>query len=195
MGSLGSLLNNPHESYILGLWGADRYLRTSSIGLSNTNVRLIKIFLEYLLERFPISRIRFRVYGVEDTSLTSGFKVSYCKGSKNVLTAYHIYVNSRPLVREFLFSLRNRNFLAKDCIYAYFAGRFDGDGSLSLDKKICRIVYGNLEDLLIDQYLLTNINTSVYEYGSARTYCMYFKKSTLSNFLEQIRPYSISGKL
>lgn len=195
MGSLGSLLTNPRDAYVLGLWGADRYLRTSSIGLSNTNLNLIYRFLDFLLERFPKERIRIRIYGDKVPKRLEGFKRSFCKGSKNVLTAYHVYVNSRPLVREFQFSLTNRKLLAKDCVYPYFAGRFDGDGSISPEGNICRIVYGDLAELTLDQSLLKGINTSVYKYASAGTYCLYFSKSTLEEFLTGIKAYSISGKL
>jgi hypothetical protein len=195
VGSLGSLLTNPSDAYILGLWGADRYLRTSSIGLSNTNLKLIYRFLEYLLTRFPRERIRIRIYGDEVPDRLEGFKKSFCKCSKNVLTAYHVYVNSRPLVREFLSSLENREDLTEDCIYAYFAGRFDGDGSISPRKEFCRIVYGDPTELFLDQSLLEDINTSVYRYTSAGTHCLYFSKSTLTMFLRRIGKYSISGKL
>lgn len=195
MGSLSSLLTNPADAYILGLWGADRYLRTSSIGLSNTNLVLIYRFLDFLLMKFPKDRIRIRVYGNRVSKRLNGFKKSFCKCSKNVLTAYHVYVNSRPLVREFLFSLDNRKLLAKDCIYPYFAGRFDGDGSISSKGEFCRIVYGDLKELTLDRSLLIGINTSVYRYTSAGTYCLYFSKGTLPKFLERIRAYSISGKL
>ncbi|MBD3365784.1 hypothetical protein GF360_00370 [candidate division WWE3 bacterium] len=195
VGSLGSLLTNPEDAYILGLWGADRYLRTSSIGLSNTNLTLLYRSLDFLLERFPKERVRVRIYGNEIPKRFEGFKKSFCKCSKNVSMAYHVYVNSRPLVREFLYSLSNRKHLAKECIYPYFAGRFDGDGSISPEGTFCRIVYGDSTELSLDRSLLTGINTSVYRYSAAGTYCLYFSKSTLSKFLEGIGKYSISGKL
>jgi hypothetical protein len=197
VGSLGSLLVNPSDAYILGLWGADRYLRTSSIGLSNTNLILVHRFLDFLLLRFPKDRIRIRVYGNEISKCLIGFNTSFCKCSKNVSTAYHIYVNSRPLVREFMFSLTNRTLLSEECIYPYFAGRFDGDGSISSKGSFCRIVYGSMEELSIDLFLINikGINTSVYRYYSAGTYCLYFSKSTLDKFLNGISTYSISGKL
>jgi len=79
VGSLSSLLVRPKDSYILGLWGADRYLRTSSIGLSNTNKILIKRFSEFLLSRLPTERLRLRVYGSDNSNDFLDFKKSYCK--------------------------------------------------------------------------------------------------------------------
>ena len=195
MGSLSSLLTNTKHSYILGLWGADRYLRTSSIGVSNTNVALLKSSLEYLLERFPEDRIKVRVYGDEVYAEFQRFDLSFCKGSKNKTTAYHVYVNSRPLVREFTYALNNRHKLQHNCVYAYFAGRFDGDGSISSKRKFCRIVYSNIDELWKDRSLLSNIKTSVYRYRSAGTYCLYFSETTLDKFLLEISKYSVSGKL
>ena len=196
MGSLSSLLTNPKDAYILGLWGADRYLRTSSIGLSNSNTRLLHAFLDYLLCRYSKDRIRVRVYGNSVDKSFRRFKISYCKGSKNRNTGYHLYVNSRPLVREFMYCLENRQRLYHDCTLAYFAGRFDGDGSIMKGDNYCRIVYGNLHELEKDRNLLPRfIKTSTYRYKKAGTYCLYFSKTTLQTFLNGIKPYSVSGKL
>lgn len=196
VGSLSNFLTYPLEAYILGLWGADRYFRTSSIGLSNTNVRLLERTLLFLLIRFPRDRIRLRVYGDFVPNTLRGYNTSFCKGSKNVKSAYHLYVNSRPLVREYFDALSNRNLLHSSVVYAYFAGRFDGDGCISHNgNPLCRIVYKNLFELKKDMSLLTEIKTSVYKYEKANTYCLYFSERTLSVFLDRISPYSISGKL
>ena len=191
VGSLSSLLLNPHDSYILGLWAADRYLRSSSTGLSNTNLTLIRRFSLFLLSRFPKSRVRIRIYGSTKRNVFSGFKKSYCKGFKHKLVAYHIYVNSRPLVRDFFDSLKSRNLLKGSCLFAYFAGRFDGDGSLSKGKRrFFRIVYSNKEDAMEDKILIPRIKTSLYRYEKANTYCLYFSEKTLNKFLKKIKPFS-----
>lgn len=197
VGSLSNLHQSSFGAYILGLWGADRYLRTSSIGLSNTNIALLKKSLEYLLTRFDKNRIRVRVYGSNEVyDDFAEFKTSFCKGSKNKKPAYHIYVNSRPFVREFMGALDNRHLLDKNYLYPYFSGRFDGDGSISKNKKFCRIVYGSLSELNKDRELLEDdIETSTYEYKKAGTYCLYFSEKTLPKFLKEISKYSISGKL
>lgn len=198
MGSYSSLLTKSQDSYILGLWGADKYVRTSSIGLSNTNLLLINRFAGFLISRFPKDRLRLRIYGNEVPENFEGTKSTFCKGSKNKKPAFHIYVNCRPLVREFVFALGNRSLLQGESVYSYFAGRFDGDGSISVDTKgakFCRIVYGNLKDLQKDRVLLNNVKTSVYRYRRAGTYCLYFSTETLNKFLERISPYLVSSKL
>lgn len=196
VGSLSKFLTYPFEAYILGLWGADRYFRTSSIGLSNTNVHLLKRTLLFLLLSFPKDRIKLRVYGNFVPITLRGYSTSFCKGSKNVKSAYHLYVNSRPLVREFFDALSRRNLLHPTVIYAYFAGRFDGDGCISHSgRPFCRIVYKNLFELEKDRTLLKGIKTHVYRYEKANTYCLYFSEQTLSSFLSKIFPYSVSGKL
>ena len=196
MGSLSSLLSNPDDSYILGLWGADKYHRSSSVGLSNTNVALILKYSDFLLSRFSVDRLRLRVYGNRVPEKLKDFKTNFCKGSKNVQTAYHIYVNSRPLLREFIESLENRANLNLNSIYPYFAGRFDGDGSIGKGRRrFCRIAYSSVHDLSKDRILLSDIKTSVYEYKQAGTFCLYFSEATLDLFLERIRKYSFSGKL
>lgn len=198
MGSYSSLLTKSQDSYILGLWGADKYVRTSSIGLSNTNLLLVNRFAGFLMSRLPKDRLRLRIYGNEVPENFEGIKSTFCKGSKNKKPAFHIYVNCRPLVREFVFALENRNLLQGMNVNSYFAGRFDGDGSISNDIKrarFCRIVYGDMDDLQKDRVLLNDIRTSVYEYKRAGTYCLYFSTQTLNKFLERISPYLVSRKL
>src|SRR3990167_5847213 len=193
VGSLSNLLVNPNSSYILGLWGADKYERTSSIGLSNTDLNLIRRFAEYLLSRFPKDRLRLRIYNGEVPKMFECLRSSCCRSSKNKLPAYHIYVNSRPLLREFRTALACRNLLVKTALDAYLAGRFDGDGSISAYRKYCRIVYGNCDYLVKDRLLLSDLKTSVYKYHKAGTYCLYFSEVTLDRFLERIKPYSLSN--
>lgn len=191
MGSNSSLLVNPSESYILGLWCADRYLRTSSIGLSNCDLTLIERFLKFLLSRFTSDRIRIRIHGEKDSDEFKEYKKTYSIPSKNASKAYHVYVNSRSLVREFLYCMQNRNQISKEALYAYFAGRFDGDGCISRgSKRFCRISYGNYNDASLDRSLLIEIKTSLYMYKKAGTFCLYFSEKTLDAFLRLISPYS-----
>lgn len=195
VGSYSSLLTNPKDSYILGLWGADKYVRTSSVGLSNTNLLLINRFGDFLLSRLPKSRLRLRIYGSTVPENFKDVKISFCKGSKNKSPAFHIYVNCRALGREFAFALENRYLLQNAGIYPYFSGRFDGDGSIAYKDskpKFCRIVYGNLTDLEKDRALLKDIKTSVYHYRKAGTYCLYFSEQSVDKFLERVGPYLVS---
>ena len=113
-----NFLSNEKDAYILGLWCVDSYWWASSIGLSNTDKDLIEKFRDFLRRFFPENRIKF---------------------NRN-----HLFVNSRPLLREFISAKNNLDNLKEDrIIRAYFSGRFDGDGSI--DKNLrndCRIVYG-----------------------------------------------------
>jgi hypothetical protein len=126
--------SNEEDAYILGLWCADSYWWSNSIGLSNTDLSLVKRFRRFLRNFFPNDRIRF---------------------NRN-----HLFVNSRPLLREFVSAKNNLEKLKKKGILkAYFAGRFDGDGSI--DKNLrndCRIVYGKESEAITDKMLLKRIN-------------------------------------
>ena len=158
------------DSYIFGLWCADGYWWSSSVGLSNTDQVLIERFKDFLKRFFPESRIRFN--------------------------RSHLFVNSRPLLREFR-STRDRIKNLKDAgiISAYFAGRFDGDGSI--DKNLrndCRIVYGKKEEVEIDKKLLKKIGINkakIYYYKTARSFCLYISRYQVKDFLERIMPHSL----
>lgn len=188
-------------SYILGLWCADGYHRTSSVGLSNINVKLIKRFMRYLLSLFDEDRLRLRVY--VPRSYREGFslngwkikKVSVLSVTKAKNPSYHIYVNSRPFLRELrekrsqLVNLDNRN------IIPYFAGRFDGDGSVDKDgRRDFRVVYGNLREAELDKELLQKARPSyilkVYRYKKARTYCLYVSRFNSEDLIQSLKPYS-----
>ncbi len=165
-----NFFTNEKDAYILGLWCADSYWWSSSIGLSNTDPNLIESFKRFLKKHFPSSRIRF---------------------NRN-----HLFVNSRPLLREFISAKKRLNEL-KDAktIRAYFAGRFDGDGSI--DKNLrndCRIVYGRENEAKKDKELLGRIgivNTKIYYYKSAKTFCLYISRYEANKFIENILSYSV----
>ena len=173
-----SLLNK--DSYILGLRLADGYWWSSSIGISNTDYRVIKRFKEFLEEKFPKERIKFRLY-----------KASMMKKAR--LDLYHVYVNSRPLLRKFREVSKLRYLINDDDLYKYFAGRFDGDGSVSKDMRTdCRIAYGSIEDAVEDKKLLERLKYKprLYCYKKANTYVIYLKPSEAKSFIRKIKPYS-----
>ena len=157
------------DAYTLGLWCADSYWWSSSIGLSNTDPDLIGIFRKFLRGFFPESRIKFN--------------------------RDHIFVNSRPLLREFV-SAKNSlsNLRGRKIIQAYLAGRFDGDGSI--DKNLrsdCRIVYSKREEAETDKNFLKEIsikNVKIYYYKSAKTFCLYISRYEVGKFLKAISSYS-----
>ena len=157
------------DAYILGLWCANGYWWSSSIGLSNVDSDLILKFKKFLKRFFPEERIKFN--------------------------RDHLFVNSRPLLREFISAKKKlENLKNPEIIRAYFAGRFDGDGSI--DKNLrndCRMVYSRKNEVEIDKKLLEKIgiaNTKIYYYKSAKTFCLYISRFEADNFLRKILPYS-----
>ena len=165
-----NFFSNEKDAYILGLWCADSYWWASSIGLSNTNPDLIGAFRKFLTRLFPKDRIKF---------------------NRN-----HLFVNSRPLLREFL-SAKDRldELIDKENIRAYLAGRFDGDGSI--DKNLrndCRVVYSKRKEAETDRELLKRIgveNVKIYYYKSAKTFCLYISRYEAKKFLENIMSHSL----
>lgn len=164
-----NFFSNEEEAYILGLWCADSYWWSSSIGLSNTDSDLIKRFRKFLRTYFPEERIKFN--------------------------DNHLFVNSRPLLREFIAAKNSlENLKSTKVIRAYLAGRFDGDGSI--DKNLrsdCRIVYGKKSEAEKDREFLKRIdirNVKVYHYKSAKTFCLYISRYEAKKFIESILPYS-----
>lgn len=194
------MLSN-EESYILGLWCADGYHRTSSIGLSNIRVKLIQRFAKYLLNRFDENRLRLRVYipeplrGLTPPHAFGIKRVSVLQVAKAKHLSYHIYVNSRPLLREFSQMRRELLQMKEDQILPYFAGRFDGDGSVNQDGRTdFRIVYSNAMEAKTDKRLLKKIRPDfrvrVYQYKKARTYCLYVSRYHSKNLIQDLISYS-----
>ena len=169
------------DYYILGLWCADGYHWTSSIGLSNIDLSLIARFRTFLSELFVKDRIKLDQY----------------KTGKRKYVGYKLYVNCRPLLRIFKeFRDSNERKLAHtEAIKAYIAGRFDGDGCISKDlKRDCRISYGNYQDAKLDYDLLPSIgvtNVKLYKYRTSNTFVIYVQTKDIDKFLENIKKYSV----
>ena len=184
-------LTDEKNAYIFGLWCADGYHRTSSIGLTSVNLSLIENFKKFLLQLFPSERIKMRIYSRE-----------HGKGhywlAKATKPAYQIYVNCRPLLRFFANArLSPQQYVPKDSIAAYFAGRFDGDGSIAKDNRSdLRIAYGYLEEAKNDAMLLQciGITPKVYQYNKAKTYVLYISRYDAKDFLHHIAQYSVRIK-
>lgn len=169
-------------AYIIGLWCADGYHRTSSIGLSNTDIDLIHKFSKFLSNHFPKERLKLRIYEPD----------SYKRRTR----AYHTYVNSRPLLRAFKEAKQNTlKFINEEFAFAYIAGRFDGDGSIGKDfYRDCRIIYGNEYEAKSDKELLEKVGfemIKIYHYKSAHTFCLYVSRFETVKFLTSIYTYSI----
>ena len=190
------------DFYILGLWCAEKYHRTSSVGLSNTEPELLIRFARFLRKHFPIDRLRLRIYyPIEGDYEINKEILKYVKRivkyplGKARKVNYHLYVNSRPLLRGFITAKNNLKDL-KDpkTIWAYFSGRFDGDGSIDKGlRKDCRIVYGEKIEARTDQILLRKVGINkvrIYYYKNARTFCLYISRYEVKKFLKNILPYS-----
>ena len=178
----------PDDCYAFGLWCADGYHRSSSIGITNIDTRLVGKFREFLLKDFSESRLRLRIYHPHGVQVDmSSFQhlsaniVSYPM-RKSAHVALQLYLNSRPLLRLMQMSRKNVELMAnREQVAAYFAGRFDGDGSVNADAKTyCRIAYSSREEAEIDRGLLKKIGiepASVYHYRHAQEYCLYVSKN------------------
>lgn len=170
------------DAYIVGLWCADGYHRSSSIGISNTDTDLIEKFREFFLKFLPVERLKLRIYQPDEF--------------KRRTKAYHLYVNSRPLLRIFRkFKDDATKFIHRDLIPPYMAGRFDGDGSVAKDfYRDCRIVYGSRGEAENDLALMRSLGfqkMKIYHYRTAKTFCLYFSRLETNRFLSLIHRYSV----
>ena len=170
-------LKTKDDAYIIGLWCADGYHRTSSIGISNTDTNLVEKFREFFLKIFPKERIKLRIYNPD--------------AFKRRTKAYHLYVNSRPLLRKFKQTKEHvHNIVSEEFILPYMAGRFDGDGSVASNfYSDCRVVYSNREEAENDLKLMRSLDfvkMKIYHYRAARTFCLYFSRFETKKFLSLI---------
>ena len=158
------LFKSAEDYYILGLWLADGYWRSSSIGLTSINQKLINRF-EIFLKRVSFDHpIKKRIYEVRE-------------GDKRKHKAIQIYVNSRSLTRLFMKAKAGNLLIPKRYLYSYLAGRIDGDGCIDTKYRSgIRIAYSSRKDASRDQTLIGKNNASVYHYCSANTYVIYLKK-------------------
>ena len=191
-----AFLKDAADAYAFGLWCADSYWWSSSIGISNVEPELVVRFSTYLVRTLSPERLRVRVYLVpgdqpDERVVRLTDRVSIRPAVKMKRTAYHAYVNSRVLVRCFLGARSHVSELLPDhLIAAYVAGRFDGDGCLG---SRVRIAYTTEEEARVDRTVLERVGitaTSVLTYSSAREYCVYIKKTAVDEFVRLIAPFS-----
>lgn len=172
--------NSIEDYYILGLWCADGYHWTSSMGLSSIDRALIKKFRIFLSRLFPENKIKLHQY-------TTG---------KRRYIGYKLYVNCRPLLRIFKRFKENneRKINNGEAIKAYIAGRFDGDGCISKDlARDCRMSYGNEIDAKLDADLFKEIGITpkIYRYRTSNTFVIYISRLETKKFIDAINKYSI----
>lgn len=159
--------------YILGLWSGDKYWRSSSVGLSNTNLVLLKKFREFFTnENFPDSRVKFSIY-MPSTSKAPDLKriaqiiknkiqikpenIKVYKLKKGNNPTFVIYVNSRPLKRKFDSVNLKEVIKNKNDLFKYLGGRFDADGHFDCKKNRLRICYSNEKEIKTDVSIINNI--------------------------------------
>lgn len=192
--------SDPIHAYVLGLWCADGYHRTSSIGLTNVNEAMVKTFTEFLKVLFPVTRLKLKIYlndkivlkipnyGIQD------IKQFYSAKARQL--AYQVYVNSRPLLAEFRSAKSSaKDFSSNKTAYAYLAGRFDGDGTVGKDlRRDLRISYTTQDEAEVDKMLLEKLGFNlckVYYYRTSVAYVLYVSRLEAKKFIENISPYSL----
>lgn len=167
------------DFYILGLWLADGYWRSSSIGLTSVSPILISKFSKFLLRVAPSHSLKKRIYPVRI-------------GDKRKQEATQVYINSRSLTRLFMSFKTGDLYVPKSYLLAYLAGRIDGDGHIDTKHRSgIRIAYSSFEDASRDQELFGNTNVSLYQYKAARTFVLYLRKIYRNRISEEIKKYSV----
>lgn len=185
MGSFNFKTNKDY--YCLGLWLADGYWRSSSVGLSSTNEIFLSEFRKFLIRMSPTHLLKENVYFPK-------------LGTKRKLVAKHVYINSRPLTR-YLMSFKDSDTLniSHKFLPAYFAGRIDGDGHVDVKHRSgVRIAYSTKKDAIRDLELLKKMDgvpASLYRYKEANTWILYLRKKFLDNIKYEFAKYSLKMKL
>lgn len=201
---VGSRLTYPgtvEEAYFVGLWRADGYSWTSSIGISNTDPRLAKWTSDFLTKICGPIRVRWRVYlpvGIETPPSWLGgigrpYVVRPVQKARRV--SYHVYVNHRPFLRQVKQWVSRVDRWPAGTVWPYFAGRFDGDGHISKNGRWgVRIAYGTSIEAQADQAFLARVGrmeSRVYRFRAARMSVLYILKRHRPVFLNAIRPFSV----
>lgn len=167
------------DFYILGLWLADGYWRSSSIGLTSVSTILISKFSKFLLRVAPSHSLKQRIYPVRI-------------GEKRKQEAIQVYINNRPLTRQFMSFKTGDLYVPEPFLMAYLAGRIDGDGHIDTKHRSgIRIAYSSKEDAIRDQKLFGFANVSLYQYKAAGTFVLYLKKIYRNRISQEIKKYSV----
>lgn len=106
------IFQTAEDFYILGLWLADGYWRSSSVGLTSVDSHLIDRFAKFLLKMAPSHSLKKRIYPVKE-------------GIKRKQEAVQVYINNRPLTRLFMSTKTGDLQVPYQYIAAYLAGRID----------------------------------------------------------------------
>jgi len=196
-------------AYILGLWAGDKYWRASSIGISNTNLKLLKAFKQFFMENgFPKERIKLSVYVPENFEISSinrkidflaleDENIKFYKLKKGPNPTFILYVNSRPLKRKFFETLQNLEIHIKSKKEAimYMAGMFDADGHFDKQKNRIRMCYSNENSAIKEQNMISEmvgIKPKLKFYKSANEWILDFSGKDFSEINSEILKYSTS---
>lgn len=167
------------DFYILGLWLADGYWRSSSVGLTSVNSRLTERFVRFLQRAAPRHPLKHRIYPLDGRG-------------KRKQVATQVYVNSRALTRVFTATKTGALSVPSYGIPAYLAGRIDGDGHVDTKHRSgIRIAYGNMFDAQRDRRLFGEANVSLYRYSAARTIVLYLRKHYRERIEPSVRKFSV----
>jgi len=122
-----------NKYYILGLWIGDRYMRGGSVGLTNTEKTLIKVFKNFL-KKITKAEIKERL-------INNG-------------RAKQVYVNSTKLLKFLTQEAKNIENIIKteDQFIDYISGKIDADGTIMIYNLkwrtgLIKITYGDKEEM------------------------------------------------
>ena len=178
-GSTAFSLKISADYYSLGLWLADGYWRTGSVGLTSISQELIKRFSNFLMRVRPDRQLKYQIYST----------------GKRKHTAICVYVNDSLLTNSLMSFKKKSLTIPRRFLPAYFAGRVDGDGHWDQKHRTgLRIAYGSEFDARRDLNLLLEYDdnpASLYEYTRAGTWVIYFRKVFLRKILPKLRAYSV----
>lgn len=167
------------DYYCVGLWLADGYWRTSSVGLTSVDRELIKRFAVFLKRMAPSHPLKERIYRPKH-------------GEKRKRIGIQVYINHRPLTRTLLALKQGSLHVPRRFQSAYLAGRIDGDGSVDRQYRSgIRIAYGSRFDAERDQKIFGDTNVSLYQYRAARTYVLYLRKHYRERIADELARYSM----
>lgn len=174
------IFKTAEDYYALGLWLADGYWRSSSVGLTSVDSRLIERFVRFLRRAAPSHPLKYRTYHPLDGR------------GKRRRVATQVYVNSRALTRMFTATKTGVLFVPSRNVPAYLAGRIDGDGHVDAKHRSgIRIAYGNAFDARRDRRLFGAANVSLYRYSAARTMVLYLRKHYRERIEPAVRKFSM----
>ena len=164
--------NNINNSYLLGLFEGDGYTWTGTFGITNRNLHILEK-ASSILSSYGDVRIR-----------------------KDDRGPYRVCVVSRPLFRIFKQEMKKiKSSLVDDYAYisAFFAGKYDADGSRWRKVFKFKITYGIKKQIDIDKILLEflGIESSIRPYKNRNAMDLEISSHNAFHFYEMIKRFSI----